>query len=139
MRGGLDVTFGLDESGLVATLKDSGDLTAEGQPVDYTGHAAIVFAGSERDVDLHADWTAPLDGPEVAYTSDLDMKVDAATWCVEISGTASGTVDGRGIDARIDRYEVCPLHGPVGGTVTAKGKTSGSRSSSSSTAATRRS
>lgn len=126
LKGGIDATFSLGEAGLHAELADSGDLTVQDQPVDYRAATDITVEADAVDLDWSATWNGTTTGGKAfTHDADLDLSADPLTGCATMSGTASGSVEDRGMDSVIEGYAVCPAACPSAGKITSTGKKSG--------------
>ncbi len=127
LTGGVDAEVSLNEEGTVEMdLADSGDLTVEGNPVEYDAHAVFLTIGVDSELSWQGHWSAETSWGELAtHNTNLRIKFNAVTRCIRLDGTADSALGERGLDWGIDGYSVCPLECPSGGVVTATGKESG--------------
>lgn len=115
--GGVDADLTEKECDVLhAAVADSGDLTSNGEAVEYTAEADIRAAGNLRLLDYTGDWRSTTErGEEVFVTADLDIAVDRETACVEVSGNSSGFVGDHDFTATTNGYRVCPEACPEAG------------------------
>ncbi|MBW2455789.1 MAG: hypothetical protein JRI68_14830, partial [Deltaproteobacteria bacterium] len=127
LTGGVDAEVSLNQDGQVEMdLADSGDLTVEGNPVDYGAHAVFVTIGVDSELSWQGHWSAETEWGELAtHDTNLRIKFNILTRCIQLDGKAESALGERGLDWRIDGYAVCPLECPSGGVVNATGKESG--------------
>ncbi|MCC6554037.1 MAG: hypothetical protein IT372_13595 [Polyangiaceae bacterium] len=126
LSGGIDAAFSLRDGTLHAELVDSGDLTVQGNPVDYAASTDITIDAAGYVLAWNASWDGTTGGGEpFAHDSDLDIAADPDTGCVTLGGTSSGSVSDRGMDSVIEGYSVCPAECPSAGRITSTGKKSG--------------
>jgi hypothetical protein len=120
LNGGLDAILEpADECGLHAEIVDSGDLEANGRPLDYEASAQVKFREGFRDVDWRARFSGTTKrGRSIRQSSKLTVEVEEATSCRTLSGDIDGRV-GKRIDysANIDALAVCPDACPSAGVV----------------------
>jgi len=126
LLGGVDAAFqSAAECRLHADVADSGDLTANGRPLDYSAGAEIAFAAGSWDVAWSAHWTGTTKrGRTVEQTSSLRVLIDDESSCRTVGGTTQGHVDQWEFDTEIDGLTICPDACPAAGSVVAnlKGK-----------------
>ena len=126
LLGGVDAAFQpAADCKLHADVNDSGDLTANGRPLEYSAGAEIAFADGSWDVAWSAHWTGTTKrGRTVEQTSSLQVLVDDQSSCRTIDGTTQGHVDDWEFDTAIDGLAICPDACPAAGSVVAnlKGK-----------------
>jgi hypothetical protein len=120
LNGGVDATF--SEGGacdkLHAEIVDSGDLTGNDRPIEYSASAEITVREALRDVAWSGSWSATTKrGEEVAQTSELLITVDTATDCIALGGDTSGYVGDIDVDTTIEGLSVCPEACPSAGTL----------------------
>lgn len=120
LRGGVDAKFSGETCDAVhAEIVDSGDLTGNERPIDYSASADIKVRDALRDVAWSGHWTATTRrDKEVEQTSDLSVVVDTTNDCLTIGGTTSGHVGELDVDATLEGLTVCPEACPSAGTVT---------------------
>jgi hypothetical protein len=117
LAGGIDAELSEKSCDVLhAVVADSGDLTANDERVEYTASADITADGDLRMLDYTGDWTSKTRrGEDVFVTADLDIVVDRASACVEVSGTSSGHLGEHEFTARTEGYKVCPDACPSAG------------------------
>lgn len=117
LMGGLDASLEVTgECRLRADIVDSGNLTANERPLDYTATADIEVSPGARDVAWNAHWSGTTRrGRDIEQTSDLDVHVDHASSCLTVSGTTDGTVDTWEYGTQITDLAVCPDACPSAG------------------------
>ncbi len=127
LTGGVDAEVSLNEEGTVEMdLADSGDLTVEGNSVDYEAHAVFLSIGVDSELLWKGHWSAETSWGDLAtHDTDLRIKFNALTRCIRLDGSADSALGERGLEWDIDGYSVCPLECPAGGVVTATGIESG--------------
>ena len=119
LDGGIDAELSTTScEQLHAELFDSGDLTANEAPLEYSATAEITASETQRFV----DWSGRVAlttkrGQEVEQTSDLAVVGDVADDCLSIEGTAAGHVDSVEYDVNLEGLRVCPGACPERGTV----------------------
>jgi hypothetical protein len=117
LAGGIDAELSEKSCDVLhAAVSDSGDLTSNGEPVEYNASADIRVDGDLRLLDYTGDWrsTTPR-GKDVFVTADLDVTIDRTSACVEVSGTSSGFVGEHDFSATTTGYRVCPEACPEAG------------------------
>ena len=125
LTGGVDADFRIEGGKLHASMSDSGDLSVQGSPVDYSAEAVLQYIGVESHIDWQGHWKGETpDGEAATHDSDMLIVADPFSGCVRLDGTATGAVEDRGIDWDVDGYAVCPLECPTAGLITATGKQS---------------
>jgi hypothetical protein len=117
LMGGVDAELSETSCNVLhAAVADSGDLTANEEDVAYTAEADITVEGDLRRLAYTGDWVSKTRrGDEVAITADLDIVVDRATDCLQVSGVSSGHVGKHDFEATTQGYEVCPGACPSAG------------------------
>ena len=121
LNGGLDADLSVvGACQLEADIVDSGDLTANGEALDYQAHADIEVRPGERDIDWQAHWigTTPR-GRTIEQNSDLNVLVAHATSCLTIDGETHGEVGAIDYDTAISGMTICPEQCPGAGTIEA--------------------
>lgn len=115
--GGLDATFtSASCDKLHAEVADSGDLTGNDRPVDYSASADITVDGDKRNVDWAGHWSVTTErGIDVEHTSDLTIVADATTNCLTVDGTGHGTASKWEFSTQISGLAVCPDTCPSAG------------------------
>jgi hypothetical protein len=124
------VTFDKAADGQLSATFASENLVANGKPVTHSAVAEITIAGGERTVAWQGAWTRVNGkGITVSHTSDLTIKVDAATRCRVENGTAVTMVGEREVDTKLADVKLCPnadgAEGCPSGTITHTAKKSG--------------
>jgi len=117
--GGIDAHFEeLECNRLSAHIEDSGDLTGNGNLVEYRADADIEVEGELRFVDWVGHWSADTDrGRHVEHDAELDVVIDASTDCFTIGGGAHGTAGRWSLTSEIQDLTVCPEVCPASGTI----------------------
>jgi hypothetical protein len=65
-----------------------------------------------RNVTWNGHWVRSTErGSQVEHTSSLTIAIDTTSGCRKTNGTASTTVDSRGVDTRVTDYQVCRVEG----------------------------
>ena len=127
--GKADISGGVDahvevtgECQLSADIVDTGDLTNHGQPFDYSATAAVTVSEGLRDVDWRASWSGLTKrGRAIEQDSSFHVLVDDISSCRDISGTATGMVDGEyPYELVVSDFTMCPDACPEKGTVVAQ-------------------
>jgi hypothetical protein len=120
LRGGMDATFRLgDDQQLHADVQDSGDLTANGNPLAYRATAKILVDGAQRDVTWNGSWSGTTKrGKSISKTSSLHILVDTSTHCLDIVGSVAGKVDRFDLESTIDGLKICADRCPTAGDIT---------------------
>jgi hypothetical protein len=117
--GGMDATFqAVPGCKVHADVNDSGDFTANEQPLDYSAGADISFADGTWDVAWNAHWTGTTRrGRTVEQTSWLQVQIDDASSCRAVDGTTQGHVDEWEFSTKISGLKLCPDACPAAGSV----------------------
>ncbi|MBI4955216.1 MAG: hypothetical protein HY908_24545 [Myxococcales bacterium] len=122
LDGGVDALFSPAEGcALHADLADSGDLTANGRPLDYAAAADITLGDGMRAVEWSADWTGTTRrGLAITQHTDLHVELDDATGCLAATGAAHGATSRFEYALELDGLALCPGACPSAGTVHAE-------------------
>jgi hypothetical protein len=120
VEGGLDAVIdNIGDCRLHAEVWDSGDLTANGKPLDYQASAYVRLLDDIRDIDWSAEFSGTTRrGQHIEQSSHLVVLADTAN-CVSIDGSAEGRVGKWDYTLDIEDLAVCPDRCPSRGTVRA--------------------
>lgn len=119
LNGSLDTTFTAGDAcdDVKASVKDDGDLTGNGRPIEYGASADVKIKGDERDVAYKSEWAADTWAGRAKGQDDLAVVQDVSTFCLNVGGTSHATVAGYTFDSQLEGIEVCPDACPKAGSL----------------------
>jgi hypothetical protein len=119
LNGGVDATFSAGDAcdDVKATVKDTGNLTGNGRPIEYSANADIIIQGNQRDIAYASEWTADTWVGAATGQDDLKVVQDVSTYCLNVAGHSKATVAGYDFESEMKGIEVCPNACPKAGTL----------------------
>lgn len=122
LAGGIDARFSnAGTCQLHVDITDSGNLTSNGHALDYAAQADVKLGSDKREITWHADITGTSRrGKAMQISSDRHAISDANTRCVDVVGTAKGTLGSHKFSTSIEALSVCPGSCPSSGLLKAE-------------------
>jgi hypothetical protein len=128
LSGTLTATFrpGRREGSISVTMATEA-MTIDGVPIQHQAEVVVTFAETGKRIEWTGSFTGRSPrGHAVEHTSALVVDVDEEARCATTSGTASGRVDGRGVDVVYTDFMRCaPIGSCPSGTIAATGARGG--------------
>lgn len=122
LAGGVNARFSnVGMCQLHVDITDSGNLTSNGHALDYAAQADVKLGSDKREITWHADISGTSRrGKAMQISSDRHAISDANTRCVDVVGTAQGTVGSHNFSTSIEALSVCPGKCPSSGLLKAE-------------------
>jgi len=122
LAGGINARFSnAGTCQLHVDITDSGNLTSNGHALDYAAQADVKLGSDQREITSHADITGTSRrGKAMQISSDRHVITNTNTHCVDVVGTAQGTVGSHKFATSIEALNVCPGSCPSSGLLKAE-------------------
>ncbi|MDX2054025.1 MAG: hypothetical protein SFV15_16615 [Polyangiaceae bacterium] len=121
LAGGVDAKFSNGSSCEAhVEVADSGNLTSNGNPLNYKASGDIRLISGQRSTTWHSEIIGTSRrGKPLQMSSDRSVVLNEVSHCVDVMGTSTGTVGGRSFSTNIESLSVCPGKCPSAGVLRA--------------------